>query len=61
MSDLKLHPNAHTAAELRQFADQLTTASDVLKEHNMYSEIDTQNFVLGMCKKLQPHMRYKCS
>ena len=59
MSDLKLHPNAHTAAQLRQYADQLTTASDVLKKHNMYSEIDTQNSVLGMCKKLQPHMRYK--
>ena len=59
MSDLKRHPDAHTAADLRQFADELTTASDVLKEHSMYAEIDTQNFILSMCMKLQLRVRYK--
>ena len=59
MSDLKMHPDAHTAVDLRQFADLLITASHILKEHGMYSEIDNQNFILSMCMKLQLRIRYK--
>ena len=54
-----MHPDAHTAVDLRHFADLLITASHILKEHGMYSEIDTQNLILSMCMKLQLPIRYK--
>ena len=59
LSDLKDYPDAHTPPDIRQFADQLNNASVILKEHSMYSEMDTQNFILCMCLKLPIRIRYK--
>ena len=59
LSDLKDYPDAHTPPDIRQFADQLNNASVILKEHSMYSEMDTQNFILCMCLKLPVRIRYK--
>ena len=41
LSDLKNYPDAHTPPDIRQFADRFNNASVILKEHSMYSEIDT--------------------
>ena len=59
LSDLNDYPDVHTPHDIRQFADQLNNASVILKEHSMYSEMDTQNFILCMCLKLPVRIRYK--
>ena len=53
------YPDAHTPPDIRQFSDQLNNASVILKEHSMYSEIDTQNLILCMCLKLPVRIRFK--
>ena len=59
LSDLNDYPDANTPPDIRQFADQLNNASVILKEHSMYSEMDTQNFILCMCLKLPVCICYK--
>ena len=45
LSDLNDYPDAHTPPDIRQFTDQLSNVSVILKEHSMYAVMDTQNFI----------------
>ena len=59
LSDLSARKEAKTAPELRHLADNLSNAAMILKEHGKYPEINTQNFIIGICKKLDTRLRYK--
>ena len=59
MSDLRGCSDANTPLELRHFADLLSGALIVLRQHGRYSDMDTQKFILTMCLKLQSSLRYK--
>ena len=59
MSDLRGCSDAQTALQLRNFADLLSGALIVLRQHGRYSDMDTQKFILTMCLKLQSSLRYK--
>ena len=37
----------------------LDSAALILKKHGKYTEVDTQNFILKICMKLKPQLRYK--
>ena len=58
MSDLRGCSDANTPLELRHFADLLSSALIVLRQHGRYSDMDTQKFILTMCLKLQSSLRY---
>ena len=59
MSDLRSCSDANTPLELRHFADLLSGALIVLRQHGRYSDMDTQKFILTMCLKLQTSLRHK--
>ena len=59
MSDLRGCSYAKTPLEFRNFADLLSGAWIVLRQHGRYSDMDTQKFILTMCLKLQSSLRYK--
>ena len=46
-------------SELRAFADELANAEITLKGKDMFSEVDTQNNIVHICRKLQPQLRYR--
>ena len=59
MSDLRGCSDAMTPLELRHFADLISGALIVLRQHGRYSDMDIQKFILTMCLKLQSSLRYK--
>ena len=58
-SDLNSYGDVKTAVDIRNLADSLDSAALILKKHEKYTEVDTQNFIIKICMKLKPHMRYK--
>ena len=59
ISGLKDGTSVHTPSELRSFADELANAEITLKGKDMFSEVDTQNNIVHICRRLQPQLRYK--
>ena len=60
MSEPRACSDVNTPLKLRHFADLLSGALIVLRQHGRYSDMDTQKFILTMCLKLQESLRYKC-
>ena len=58
-SDLNSCGDVKTAVDIRNLADSLDSAALILKKHGKYTEVDSQNFILKMCTKLKPQLRYK--
>lgn len=59
ISDVKNGKPVRTSEELLQLSDKLTNAELILKELDMYAEINTQSSMLEISQRLQPHLRYK--
>ena len=59
LSDLNSSGDVKTAVDIRNLADSLDSAALILKKHGKYTEVDTQNFILKICMKLKPQLRYK--
>ena len=59
ISGLKDGSSVSTHSELRSFADELANAEITLKGKDMFSEVDIQNNIVHICRRLQPHLRYK--
>ena len=52
-------PSIRSPSEIRTFADELTNAEIVLKNKQMYTEIDTQNNIVKICLRLESSLRYE--
>ena len=59
ISGLKDGSSVRTPSELRSFADELANAEITLKGKDMFSEVDTQNNIVHICRRLHPQLRYK--
>ena len=59
LSRLRNGADIRTPAELRSFADELSNAEATLKGNDMFSEMDTQNNIVCICRRLLPQLRFK--
>ena len=59
VSDLKKCKQVRAAEDLQRLADQLSNSYEIICQMGKLSEIDSQNFLLEIVKKLQPFMQNK--
>ena len=59
ISGLKDGSSVRTPSELQSFTDELANAEIALKGKDMFSEVDTQNNIVLICRRLQPQLTYR--
>ena len=59
IESLKYGPDVRCPADIRTFSDELLNAEVVLKNNNMFTEIDTQHNIIEICLRLESYLRYE--
>ena len=56
VNDIRIGGAARTPEELTRLSDQLTNAELILKELDMFGEVDSQRMIVEICRKLPEHI-----